>query len=137
MWFILFVSFLRVSSNYQIVKAKIPLSIQRNGAQKPRAYTVTGSCLTIRILPINIHNRQMEKVSCKEIHLDHTTLLFANISLGSIDLMEENGFMLVKTRSRRDSTQTMTDVDYADNISHLANTPAQVLLLNRDGQRVA
>ena len=40
----------------------------------------------------------------------------------SIDLMKENSFKLVKERSRRYSTQTITDVDYADDI---ANSPTQ------------
>ena len=40
-----------------------------------------------------------------------------------IDLMKENGFKLAKERGRRYRTQTITDVDYADDISLLANTP--------------
>ena len=43
----------------------------------------------------------------------------------SIDLMKENGFKLAKERSRRYSTQTITDTDYTDDIVFLANTPAQ------------
>ena len=39
----------------------------------------------------------------------------------SIDLMKENGFTLVKERSRRYPTQTITD---ADNANDMANTPA-------------
>ena len=35
------------------------------------------------------------------------------------------GFKLAKERSRRYPTQTITDVDYADDIALLANTPAQ------------
>ena len=42
----------------------------------------------------------------------------------SIDLMKENGFKLAKERSRRYLTQTITDVDYANDIPLLANTPA-------------
>ena len=37
--------------------------------------------------------------------------------------MKENSFTLKKARSRRYPAQTITDVDYADNIAHLANTP--------------
>ena len=44
----------------------------------------------------------------------------------SIDLMKENGFKLVKERSRRYPLQTITDAEYADDIALLANTPAQV-----------
>ena len=43
----------------------------------------------------------------------------------SIDLMKENGFKLVKERSRRYPVQTIMDVDNADDIALLANTPAQ------------
>ena len=43
----------------------------------------------------------------------------------SIDLMKENGFKLAKERSRRYLAQTITDVDYADNIALLENTPTQ------------
>ena len=40
--------------------------------------------------------------------------------------MKENGFTLVKARSRPYPAQTITDADYADDIALLANTPAQV-----------
>ena len=43
----------------------------------------------------------------------------------SIDLMKENGFKLVKERSRRYPAQTITDADYVDDIALLANTPTQ------------
>ena len=43
----------------------------------------------------------------------------------SIDLIKENGFKLTKERSRRYPAQTITDVDYANDIVILANTPAQ------------
>ena len=43
----------------------------------------------------------------------------------SIDLMKENGFKLANERSRRYRTQTIMDVDYADNIALQANSPAQ------------
>ena len=39
--------------------------------------------------------------------------------------MEENGFKLVKEKSRRYPAQTITDADYADDIALLTNTPAQ------------
>ena len=39
--------------------------------------------------------------------------------------MKDNGFKLTKERSRRYSAQTITDVDYADDIVLLANTPTQ------------
>ena len=40
-------------------------------------------------------------------------------------LMKENGIKLAKERSRRCPAQTITDVDYADAIALLANTPTQ------------
>ena len=49
----------------------------------------------------------------------------------SIDKMKDNGFKLTKERSRRYPTQTITDVDYADDITLLANTPAQTETLHR------
>ena len=39
--------------------------------------------------------------------------------------MKDNGFKLAKERSRRYAAQTITYVDYADDIALLANTPAQ------------
>ena len=43
----------------------------------------------------------------------------------SIDKINENGFKLTKERSRRYASKRITDVDYADDIALLANTPAQ------------
>ncbi len=42
----------------------------------------------------------------------------------SIDKIRENGFELKKKRSRRYPAKTITDVDYADDITLLANAPA-------------
>ena len=42
-----------------------------------------------------------------------------------IDLMKENGFHLAKERRRRYPAETITDVDYADDIALLAISPAQ------------
>ena len=39
--------------------------------------------------------------------------------------MKENGFKLAKEKSRRYPAQTITDVDYADDVALLANTPNQ------------
>ena len=39
--------------------------------------------------------------------------------------MKENGFKLAKERSKWYSPQTITDVDYTDDIALLASTPAQ------------
>ena len=44
----------------------------------------------------------------------------------SIHKIRENGFELTKKRSRRYPAKTITDVDYADDIALLANTPNQV-----------
>ena len=42
-----------------------------------------------------------------------------------IDKIKENGFELTKKRSKRYSVKTITDADYADDITILANTPNQ------------
>ena len=43
----------------------------------------------------------------------------------SIDKMKENGFKLTKERSRRYPAQTITDMDYTNDIVPLANTPIE------------
>jgi len=43
----------------------------------------------------------------------------------SLDTMKEKGFTLRKARSRRYPAQTVTDVDYADDLALLADTPTQ------------
>ena len=48
-----------------------------------------------------------------------------NVLRTSIDKMKDNGFKLTKQRSRRYLAQTITDADYADDITLLANTPTQ------------
>ena len=47
----------------------------------------------------------------------------------SVDKIKENGFKLTKERSRKYPAQTITDADYADNIAHLANAPAEAEIL--------
>ena len=44
----------------------------------------------------------------------------------SIDKIKENSFELTKKRSRRQPAKTITDVDYADDIAILANTPGRI-----------
>ena len=49
----------------------------------------------------------------------------------SIDKMKNNGFKLTKKRSRRHFAQTITDVDYTDDIALMANIPSKAeTLLN-------
>ena len=43
----------------------------------------------------------------------------------SIDLMEKNDLTLEKARSRQYPAQTITDADYSNDLTLLANTPAQ------------
>ena len=43
----------------------------------------------------------------------------------SIDKIKENGFKLIKKRSRRYSAETITNADCADDIALLANAPTQ------------
>ena len=54
-----------------------------------------------------------------------------------LDLIKENGFKLAKERTRRYPAQTITDVDYADDIALLANTPAQAETLLHCLERAA
>ena len=54
----------------------------------------------------------------------------------TIDIMKDNGFKLAKERSRRYPAQTITDVDYADDIALLVNTPAQAKTLLHSLERV-
>ena len=55
----------------------------------------------------------------------------------SIDKIKENGFKLTKERSRKYPTHTITDVDYAEDIALLANTPAQAETLQHSLERAA
>ena len=41
---------------------------------------------------------------------------------------KENSFILKKTRSRRDPSETKTDADYTDDLVLLAYTPAQTAI---------
>ena len=59
------------------------------------------------------------------------------MKLTFIDRMKENGFKPTKERSRRYPTQTITDVDNADDIALLANTPAQAETLQHSLERAA
>ena len=54
-----------------------------------------------------------------------------------IDKIKENGFELIKKRSRRYLAKTITDADYADDIAILANTPNQAETLLHSLKRVA
>ena len=56
----------------------------------------------------------------------------------SIDIkIRENGFELIKKRSRRYLAKTITDVDYADDIAILANTTNQAESLMHSLERAA
>ena len=59
------------------------------------------------------------------------------VLITSIDLMKENGYKLVKERSRRYSAQTITDVDCSYDIALLANTLAQAESLLHSLERAA
>ena len=51
--------------------------------------------------------------------------------------MKENGFKLIKERSRRYLAQTITDADYSDDIALLANSPVQIEFLLHNLERAA
>ena len=55
----------------------------------------------------------------------------------SIDKIKENGFELTKKRSKRYTSKTITDADYADDIAILANTPDQAETLLHSLERAA
>ena len=55
----------------------------------------------------------------------------------SIDKIKENGFELTKKRSRRYPAKTITDADYADDITILANTSDQAETLLHSLERAA
>ena len=55
----------------------------------------------------------------------------------SIDKIRENGFELTKKSSRRYPAKTITDADYADDITILANTPNQAETLLHSLERAA
>ena len=46
----------------------------------------------------------------------------------SIDLIKENGFTLIQARSSQYPAETMTDVEYTDDLVLLTNIPAESLL---------
>ena len=54
-----------------------------------------------------------------------------------IDKIRENGFELTKKRSKRYPAKTITDADYADDLSLLANTPNQAETLLHSLERAA
>ena len=56
--------------------------------------------------------------------LDSFIICLDNVLLISVALIKENDFTLNKARSRRFPTETITDANYADNLTLLANTPA-------------
>ena len=55
----------------------------------------------------------------------------------SIDIITDSGLKLAKERSRRYPAQSITDVDYTDDIAVLAITPAQVKSLLHSLERAA
>ena len=55
----------------------------------------------------------------------------------SIDKIRENGFELTKKRSRRYPVKTITDADYAYDITIMANTPNQAETLLHSLERAA
>ena len=55
----------------------------------------------------------------------------------SIDKIKENGFKLTKENIRMYPAQTITDMDYADDIALLANAPARAKTLLHSLERAA
>ena len=63
--------------------------------------------------------------------------IFGYVIRTSIDKIRENGFELIKKRSRRYPAKTITDTDYADDIALLANTPNKAETLQHCSERAA
>ena len=55
----------------------------------------------------------------------------------SVDKMKNNGFKLAKERSRRYTAQTIKNLDYADDVALVANTPTQAETLLHSLERAA
>ena len=55
----------------------------------------------------------------------------------SIDKIREDGFELIKKRSKRYPAKTTTDADYADDLALLANSPNQAETLHHSFERAA
>ena len=55
----------------------------------------------------------------------------------SIDKMKDNGFKLAKERSRRYPAKIITDVEFADDIALLVNSPAKAKSLLHSLERAA
>ena len=55
----------------------------------------------------------------------------------SINLLEENSFKIAKERNRRYYALPIAEVDYADDIGFIANTPAQAETLLHSLERAA
>ena len=72
-----------------------------------------------------------------EIQGDLMSVCLDYVLRTSIDKISENGFELIKKRSRRYPAKTITDADYADDIAILANTPNQADTLLHSLERTA
>ena len=67
----------------------------------------------------------------------HFTICLDYVLRTSIDKIKENGFKLTKERRRRYPAQTISDVDYADDIALLTNAPAQAETQQHSLERAA
>ena len=81
-------------------------------------------CLILTITIINCYN--VARVLQEDTLAPYLFIICLDYVLKtSIDKIKENSFELIKKRSRRYPSKTITDADYADDISILANTPNQ------------
>ena len=64
-------------------------------------------------------------------------ICLVNILWLSIDLIKENGFTLKRARNRQYLTEIVTDLDYADDLGLLANTPLHVKTLQHSLEQAA
>ena len=84
------------------------------------------------------HFNILEGILQEETFAPYLFIIYLDYLLGtSIDLIKYNGFIRIKERSLKYRTQTIKDVNYADDIALLANIPTQVIILLDRLKRVA
>ena len=89
---------------------------------------MTSQILTIRRILEGV--RENKPIGDNIIYVDY-------VLRTSVDKLQENGFELTKKRSRSYPAKTITDADYADDITILANAPAQAETLLHCLERAA
>ena len=79
---------------------------------------------TVAAIMILYENSKV-KVCSSDGNTDYFNIVTVCYKETSIDSMKESGFKLAKERSRRYPAQTISEADNVNDITLLANTPAQ------------